>query len=435
MLTACSFVCHTKFLKQDLTAETAFTALALFNLLRGPLEGFTDMIVNVLQALVSLKRIDEFLSEQESAKYSIVRSPTIATDPVVGFKDATFTWADEASALADSSIFRIKDLNLSFPVGKLSLITGPVGCGKTTLLLSLLGETNLLGSGSSFLPSPVVRVTGEDPSILAETSAYCSQTPWLLSDSIRSNILFVLPYNEERYQTVLEVCALKPDLETMRAGDGEEVGERGSVLSGGQKARIALARAVYSSARYILLDDVLSAVDSHTAQHIYSRCLLGEIMRHRTVILVTHAVDLCLPGAAFVVAMEHGEVISATSPSSSRVDLARIADANESAIAIAHDEDLAVQEAKTHVAETLVKEETQSEGAVSLDVYRTYMKGFGGASAVLVALLIFLLAQLSEIGTSAQARDRTHPSDVTQASTLHFATGLGPTTTTRRACL
>lgn len=117
-----------------------------------------------------------------------------------------------------------------------------VGSGKSTLLLSLLGETNCL-SGSSYLPSPIVRGTGVDPSILTNTSAFAAQTPWLLGDTIRENILFGSTYNERRYCDVLDACALRPDLEQFELGDQTEVGERGTVLSGGQKARISLARA------------------------------------------------------------------------------------------------------------------------------------------------------------------------------------------------
>jgi ABC-type iron transport system FetAB ATPase subunit len=159
-----------------------------------------------------------------------------------------------------------------------------VGSGKTTLLLSLLGETNCL-SGSAFLPSPVVRSSGEDPSVLTDTTAYAAQSPWLLSETIRENILFGSIFNEARYKEVLEVCALEPDLKQFELGDDTEVGEKGTVLSGGQKARISLARAcapflgpcsprarkltrfacrIYSPAKHVLLDDVLSAVDSHT---------------------------------------------------------------------------------------------------------------------------------------------------------------------------
>lgn len=133
--------------------------------------------------------------------------------------------------------------------------------GKSSLLYALLGEMNLM-NGSCFLPSPIVRPVDIDPGeILTDSVAFCAQTPWLLNDTIRNNILFGLTYNERRYRQVLYACALLPDLAVLELGDKTQVGEKGTALSGGQKARISLARAVYSSAKVLLLDDVLSAVE------------------------------------------------------------------------------------------------------------------------------------------------------------------------------
>lgn len=128
------------------------------------------------------------------------------------------------------------------------------------MLYALLGEMNLL-NGRCFLPNPIVRETGIDPATSSETVAFCAQMPWLLNDSIRNNILFGSAYNAKRYKQVLSACALVPDLAVLDAGDKTEVGEKGTVLSGGQKARISLARAIYSSAKVLLLDDILSAVE------------------------------------------------------------------------------------------------------------------------------------------------------------------------------
>ncbi|GAA6009491.1 hypothetical protein JCM10207_003801 [Rhodosporidiobolus poonsookiae] len=437
-----TFTFHTKVMKQDLTAEMAFTALALFNVLRSPLEAFTDMFVNVLQALVSLRRIDEYLNEEETHKYSILaddaeRGPD---DPKVGFVDATFTWAAEQDAREDEGVFRVQDLNLSFPEGKLSIILGPVGSGKTTLLMSLLGETNLL-SGRSFLPSPVIRTSDANPSLLTDTTAYAAQSAWLLSASIRDNILFGSKFEARRYQDTLEACALLPDLKQFELGDETEVGEKGTVLSGGQKARIALARTIYSPAKYILLDDVLSAVDSHTAQHLVARCLAGKLMRHRTCVLVTHAVDLCLPYAGYVVALEGGRVVSAGEPqdlSKSRlVELEKEQDeyAAKHAKDVGEDptastiEAIAEGETDAEVAREreeearkrkealkLVKDETQSEGAVKKEVYFMYFRAFGGLPVIGITLAILLAAQLSDIAVNLALRYWAQAFDNTEAS-------------------
>ncbi|GAA5950453.1 hypothetical protein JCM3765_004553 [Sporobolomyces pararoseus] len=418
---AATFTFHTKVLKQDLTAETAFTALALFNVLRSPLEAFTDMFVNVLQAYVSLKRIDKFLAEEETHKYSVLSDPS-EDDPKIGFVDASFTWADEEKAREDPTVFRVSGLDFEFPQEALSIILGPVGSGKTSLLMSLLGETNRL-SGSAFLPSPVIRTISTNPAVLTDSTALATQQPFLLSASIRDNILFGAGMNEKRYKSVLEACALEPDLKQFELGDDTEVGERGTVLSGGQRARLSLARAIYSSAKVVLLDDVLSAVDSHTAQHLVEKCLTGKLMRHRTCILVTHSVDLCLPYASFFVSMDNGTVVSsgATGTLTPRTiqklgqtdeDGRKLADASAftiEALAEGETDEGALrqreEERKKRVEKLkLVKDETQSQGAVSAQVYLLYIRALGGFTWLLIIVFVYVLAQVSEVAVNLALR-------------------------------
>ncbi|SJX64108.1 probable YBT1-Vacuolar, ABC protein transporting bile acids [Sporisorium reilianum f. sp. reilianum] len=336
LVTCATFGAHTKIFHQPLTAEKAFTALALFNTLRNPLDALPDMIVQILNSLVSVRRIDTYLREEETRKYQqLLRdedasewgdaeasgtdgaragsSPSRA-NRLIGFEDASFTYVDDDTEV-DEGAFCLRDINLRFPVGKLSIVAGPVGSGKTTLLLSLLGETRQL-SGRTFMPCPVARATAPiDPATgLSESVAYCSQSPWLLGTTLKENVLFGSPYDERRYRAVVKACALEPDLKILEYGDETEVGEKGTSLSGGQKARIALARALYSSAKHVLIDDALSAVDSHTAKHLYRHALKGALAKNRTIILVTHAISLCLPGAAFAVAMDNGSVVVAGTP-------------------------------------------------------------------------------------------------------------------------
>ncbi|KAL8276389.1 hypothetical protein RQP46_011187 [Phenoliferia psychrophenolica] len=371
LVSVATFVFHTKILHRDLTAETAFTALALFNILSGPLKSFTDMLANILQAYVSLQRIDAFLTEEETAKYSVIRAPTSGSDPRIGFSNGTFTWSDEQVAVEDPSVFRIRNLNLNFPVGKLSLILGPVGSGKSTLLMSLLGETNKL-EGASFLPSPVVRSTGLDPAVLTDTTAYCSQSPWLLSATIKDNILFGSLLNEDRYQNVVDVCALAPDLLQFEFGDETE--------------------------------------------HLFAKCLTGSLMRHRSVVLVTHAADLCLPGASFVVSMDNGSIISSGPPD--LLAASSIDHKDDGAVAPAvtieaiaseeASEDITVEQAEAKRARQekikLVKDETMSEGSVSNEVYLLYLRAMGGWWLAAVLLAIFIGAQAAEIGVSLALR-------------------------------
>ncbi|KAJ2523870.1 hypothetical protein GGI11_001212 [Coemansia sp. RSA 2049] len=164
----------------------------------------------------------------------------------------------------------------------------------------------------------VIELSGEGLAI--DDIAYVAQEAWLRNATIRENILFGEPYDHERYEEVLRVCALKPDLRILVAGDMSEIGERGITLSGGQKQRVALARAVYSSRRILLIDDCLSAVDAHTAKHILMDCLLSKtkLMQGRTRVLVTHHVAMCLPYAQYMVMINKGRITLKGTPTELR---------------------------------------------------------------------------------------------------------------------
>ncbi|SNX85131.1 probable YBT1 - Vacuolar, ABC protein transporting bile acids [Melanopsichium pennsylvanicum] len=444
LVTCATFGAHTKIFHQPLTAEKAFTALALFNTLRNPLDALPDMIVQILNSLVSVRRIDTYLREEETQKYQqLLRNeessdwgeiPTAAlgredSSPKarIGFEDASFTYIDDDSELDDDA-FGLREINLNFPVGELSIVAGPVGSGKTTLLLSLLGETRQL-SGRTFMPCPVARATAPvDPATgLSESVAYCSQSPWLLGTTLKENVLFGSPYDERRYRAVIKACALEPDLKILEYGDETEVGEKGTSLSGGQKARIALARALYSSAKHVLIDDALSAVDSHTAKHLYRHALRGALAKNRTIILVTHAISLCLPGAAFAVAMDNGSVVVAGTPDVVNATgvFSEEGEALQSSLkagaATEHDEEMTIEELaaggsdeaeREEMAKKLEKkaahtnEETYSSGAVGTKNYGLYLGSVAskGRYAVLLwgSLLLFFFAVRSlDIGSGA----------------------------------
>ena len=311
-----SFMLYTIVEKKPLIPSIAFTAISLFSLLRIPLDQIADMIAHVQETRVSVDRVEEFLNEEETSKYEQLR-PGLTVGPdqtAIGFQRATFTWAGRGGQAAKDT-FKMIDLNVDFKVGKLNIVAGPTGSGKTSLLMALLGEMTLL-EGSVCLPSGRHR---EELSVnpetgLTESVAYCAQQAWLINDSIKQNILFASLYDEERYQSVLDACALRRDLEILNEGDATLVGEKGISLSGGQKQRISLARALYCKARHILLDDCLSAVDSDTAQHLFHNCIKGPLMADRTCLLVTHNVALTVPESHFVVFLNNGKVTAQGSP-------------------------------------------------------------------------------------------------------------------------
>lgn len=318
LITFFSFYIYTEIEEKPLIPSVAFTALSLFSLLRVPLDQLADMLAHVQDAKVSVDRVEEFLNEEETQKYtSLSRNSHDEQGEIqMGFDNATLGWSNESeSSTVESQSFKLIDMDVRFKVGKLNIIAGPTGSGKTSLLMGLLGEMNLI-RGSIYLPGGYDRETLEpDPKTgLIESIAYCSQQPWLVNSTIKENIVFASEKNEKRYKAVVAACALQRDFEILKSGDETLVGEKGIALSGGQKQRISLARALYSKARHVLLDDCLSAVDSHTAQWIFDKCVTGPLMTDRTCVLVTHNVSLSLPNAEFVVVLDNGRIAAQGNP-------------------------------------------------------------------------------------------------------------------------
>jgi len=219
--------------------------------------------------------------------------------------------------------------------------------------------------------------------------SYAAQAPFLQHQTIRENILFGTPYEEKRYEAVLDACALRPDLKIFEDGDLTEVGTRGISLSGGQKARVALARAAYARSKCVLLDDPLSAVDSHTALFLYEKLLKGPLLANRTVVLVTHNVELVMPGAYYLVRMLDGRIDIQGEVEDLRQQgvlgtIAKDAAAEEAIIARDRPVDTppSTEEDDTEESKNkadkrprqLVKDEAREIGSVKWHIYKTYIK-------------------------------------------------------------
>ncbi|BFZ18446.1 hypothetical protein BsWGS_21482 [Bradybaena similaris] len=188
----------------------------------------------------------------------------------------------------------LKDISVKIPTGKLTVIVGQVGSGKSSLLSAFLGE--------------MIQVSGNMFKARNLNVAYVSQRPWLLNASLKDNILFGKPFVWRKYKKVISACALHPDIEQLPAADSTEIGEKAINLSGGQKQRVSIARALYSEGDTILLDDPLSALDSHVGKHVMEEAILRRMVkRNRTVILVTHHVQY-LTHAHQVIVMANGHV-------------------------------------------------------------------------------------------------------------------------------
>ena len=214
-------------------------------------------------------------------------------------RDEVSQYVQPHAALADVSCFwnsasgrpALQNVSLTATGGQLVGITGPVGSGKTSLLMSLLGELPVFSGEVSCIGK----------------IAYVSQTPWVYSGTVRENIIFGVPFNEEKYNKVIEVCDLEKDFQSFPKRDLTEIGQRGVILSGGQRARVSLARAIYSDADIYLLDDPLSAVDAKVGKHLFDRCI-KEFLAERVRILVTHQLQV-LKHTDSIVMLQNGSIV------------------------------------------------------------------------------------------------------------------------------
>jgi ABC-type multidrug transport system fused ATPase/permease subunit len=348
------FVTYTK-TGNDLDAAKAFTTISLFNLIRIPFSFLPMSLQFVAQAIASLGRIRNFLllEELDSVNFSV--PPCTDQELAIVIRQGHFRWEalppvqqqgkpaapDKAASSAPAPVaapavpngvdrpqmrgsqralltrdgstvsldgrsnvelthtgeaadaaFELRGVNLRVPKGVLCAVVGPFGSGKSSLLAAILGEMRRVGGE--------VHASG--------TFAYCAQQPWIFNGSLKNNVRFnpEKELNGALYDQALNASALRADLAQLHDGDETEIGERGINLSGGQKARVALARAIYSGADVVLIDDVLSAVDPHVAEHIFKEALC-KALKGRTRVVVTNQIQF-LPSCDYIVFLDRGQV-------------------------------------------------------------------------------------------------------------------------------
>jgi len=312
----------------QIEASTLFAALVAFGQLRFPLLFYPLALAQLAQARVSGGRVEAFLRMREvggsaeskgGERYSHEDG---GEEGEIFVKDATIYWSDPDVSIAvstdkDKKCVKtngseegaslteleteasaekfptpvLRDVSLNVAPGELCALIGRVGSGKSTLCSAVLNET-ILGSGEVALKGSV---------------AYASQSPWILNASLRDNILFGKPMDQERYDRVIKACQLTHDLKMLDDGDLTEIGERGINLSGGQKQRVSVARAAYSDASTIILDDPLSALDPEVGKQLFNDCIIG-LMKGKTRLLVTNQLQF-LRFCDSVVALGDGKVI------------------------------------------------------------------------------------------------------------------------------
>ncbi|XP_049431365.1 ATP-binding cassette sub-family C member 8 isoform X1 [Epinephelus fuscoguttatus] len=354
-----TFVVHVHISEDaDLSPAVAFASLSLFHILVTPLFLLSSVVRSTVKALVSVQKLSEFFSSDEIGdeqeprtmvtsgssnhnqnKYQAVplkvvnrkRPPRddwnnyssqgdregdgpykdVDQDICIKITNGYFTWTDGPPTLCN--------VDIKIPFGKLTMIVGQVGCGKSSLLLAALGEMQRVSGTVTWnsLPnlesegdeSPTDRDAAGDGEIRKRGAvAYASQKPWLLNATVVENITFEMPMIKPRYKAVIEACSLQPDIDILPQGDQTEIGERGIILSGGQKQRISVARALYQQTHVVFLDDPFSALDIHLSDHLMQDGILKLLREEkRTVVLVTHKLQY-LPHADWIIAMKDGTI-------------------------------------------------------------------------------------------------------------------------------
>jgi len=391
----------------DISAPRLFAAIVAFDQLRFPLLFYPMSLAHLAQAKVSAARVEAFLGLKEISEFKNVgnarynRDEDMPNHGEIILKNVEVYWSDPLVPLGDTTINGsddsprdlndsekevlvhpkpvLQNINLHVSNGELCAVVGRVGSGKSTLCSAIINEA-ILKEGEIILKGKV---------------AYAAQTPWILNATLRDNILFGLPMDEDKYHKVLRACQLEHDLNMMENGDLTDIGERGINLSGGQKARVSIARAAYSDADTIILDDPLSALDPEVGKKLFSECICN-LLDGKTRLLVTNQIQF-LSSCDSVVALREGKITEQGSFSdlvsdkgsevnrllaSSRTGSLRGSDTGNSS-SITKDKKDTVAAAPANKDQSLFKKslhtkEERNVGAVSMSVYLKYLKAGGG---------------------------------------------------------
>lgn len=397
-----------------------FSSLALFNSLRMPLNILPLVIGQVTDAWTAFSRIEKFLLAEEQ-KEDIERDESM--ENAIEVDSASFTWErlptdekdasnakkavtpqekaneDELSQDAPTEPFKLHDMTFNVGRNELLAVIGTVGCGKSSLLSALAGDMRITNG--------TVRIS--------TTRAFCPQYAWIQNTSVRNNILFGKEYEESWYDKVIDACALTPDLEILPSGDQTEIGERGITVSGGQKQRLNIARAIYFNADLVLMDDPLSAVDAHVGRHIMDKAICG-LLKDRCRILATHQLHV-LNRCDRIIVMDEGRIHAVDTFD----NLLRDNELFKRLMSTSRQENLEEEETETvdEVSEeradeqkvpdktstakpavALMEEEEKATSSVDWKVWKAYIRQSGGYFNAVAIIILLGIANVANIWTS-----------------------------------
>ncbi|KAK3688284.1 P-loop containing nucleoside triphosphate hydrolase protein [Podospora appendiculata] len=382
MFPVAGFLAYTVVSGRPLTVDVAFPALELFGMLQNSLRELPDLITVLLNARVAMDRIERFMVEPDKENTDEEDHQGPPGDLEIVIKDASFSWPG-----SDRKVLR--DVSIKCKPG-LTVICGKVGIGKTAMLQAILGELDQHG-GEKIIPHEMV--------------GYSAQTAWLESMSIRENILFSTAYDEVRYRQVIDTCCLRDDINEFKSKDSTLIGENGVGLSGGQRARVALARAIYSRARILLLDDPIAALDHQTAASILGNMFADKdspLTAGRLIMFVTHRVDIITKYSYQVLDIVNGGRVKTFN----REELDNNEELEQLVADVAVDDDVAAAKAtagqgdgegEDSAPDTFIEEEHRAHGGVVASVYWQYVKAgkLGWWVSLILSFVLFRLARVT----------------------------------------
>lgn len=383
-------------LGNDLDAKTVFTTMALMNMLITPLNMYPWVFIGLTESWVSIKRIQRLLDLPESNIVNFYSDPPIGVDVMVknakfstrsDMKNENFPSTSQEEELErvvrfedeKKQIFNLSNIEFSAEKGQLIGIMGRVGSGKSLLLDGILAEITK--------EEGIVAVNN-----LEKGFGFVKQIPWIQRGTIRENILFGKPYDHNKYKSIIRACALTDDLNTFPKKDLSGVGEAGMTLSGGQKTRITLARAVYADKDIYLLDDVLATLDMRVAKHIFNNVILG-LLKNKTRIICTHQTQYLIH-ADSVVEVSRGKIVKQGKPNEILADLdeyllsAESMELDSSPLSTGQKD---LTEPDDGDRDSLLEDETLEKGTLQFSVYESYFKAIGNYLVLAIFLAMFLM--------------------------------------------
>ncbi|KAH8811251.1 ABC bile acid transporter [Xylogone sp. PMI_703] len=396
---------------RELSASVAFTTVAVFETIENSLSVVPKIVTNLLDSLVTVGRIQDHLNSPE-------RDDSLKNGDNIIFENATVTWPSNDNRTEENH-FRLRSLDLNFPKSSLSIVYGKTGSGKSLLLSSILGEADIL-SGNVLVPKAPHASERYDSKatkanwIIDSSIPYVAQIPWVENASIRDNILFGLPMDHERYTKVLDACALQKDLEMLQDGELTDIGTNGINLSGGQKWRVSFARALYSRAGILVLDDIFSA------ENLVKAAL--EFLLRITDVQAGPTEELRNSGKlTYILAQEYVDDLGKEAGKADETELLTILSGERAPAMLTgqsrqsiqkstlsdNDNDLAksrshsrVDNIQKRVPKKFTEEEKRETGHIIFSTYAQYIQASGGSLSWTLILIIFSTWLASHIGRS-----------------------------------